>query len=87
MPGQKLAPCPDYKILIIKPPKSVDFKMTVNTTSKNIDPGITFKPCEESSHLAFGPQTIMPNEEQMIMSNQEMGDYLKGVLLMSGKKK
>jgi hypothetical protein len=85
IPGQD-RPCPDYKIIIITPPGDVDFKMTVNTPAKNIDPGIDFKPCTESNQLAFAPQMISPNQEQ-IMSNQGTRDYLKGILLMSGRKK
>jgi hypothetical protein len=86
VPGQD-KPCPDYKIIIITPPGDVDFKMTVNTPAKNIDPGIVFKPCTESNQLAFAPQMILPNQKQVIMSDQEMSDYLKGILLLSGKKK
>jgi hypothetical protein len=54
------ASCPDYKIVIITPPKDVDFKMNLLTPSKNIDPGIVFKPCGGSGQLSFAPQTIMP---------------------------
>lgn len=79
MPGQNLTPCPDYKIVIITPPKDVDFKMQVSTPAKNMDRGIIFKPCTESNQLAFGPKIIMPN--------QEMSDYLKGILTLSRKKK
>ena len=87
IPGQNLTPCPDYKIIIVTPPKDVDFKMTVNTPAKNMDPGIIFKPCTESNQLAFGPQMNLLNQEKVIRSNQETSDYLKGLLLLSGKKK
>jgi len=59
-PAPNQASCPDYKIVIITPPKDVDFKMTLLTPSKNIDPGIVFKPCGGSDQLSFAPQTIMP---------------------------
>ena len=74
-------------MIIVTPPKGVAFKMTVNTSSKNMDPGIIFKPCVESKQIARAPQVIMSTQDQVIMSNQEMSDYLKGILLLSGKKK
>jgi hypothetical protein len=54
------APCPDYEIVIVTLSRDVDFKMKLLTPSKNIDPGIVFKPCGGSDQLSFAPQTIMP---------------------------
>ena len=87
IPGQGLTPCPDYKIVIVTPPKDVDFKMQVNTPSKGIDPGIIFKPCEESGQLASAPQVVVPNQEQIITLDQETKDFLKRRLSMSNKNK
>jgi hypothetical protein len=87
IPGQSMTPCPDYKIVIITPSKDVDFKMEVNTPSKSIDPGIIFKPCEESGQLAFAPQVVKPNQEQTITLDQETKDFLKRRLSVSNKNK
>lgn len=77
------APCPDYKIGIITPPKDVDFKMRVTTPSKNLDPGIIFKPCEFSSQLSLTPQLVRPNSEIQFLNgpSQEIRDFLKGQLI------
>src|ERR1700694_2111830 len=62
IPGENQGSCPDYKIGIITPPKDVDFKMKLLTPSENIDPGIIFKLCGESSHLSSAPQISMPQQ-------------------------
>jgi hypothetical protein len=75
------APCPDYKMIIITPPKDVDFKMRVNTPSKNMDPGIVSKICKEEHPLAFAPQFVMP--DGFSTGNDFMTGH--GDIIISGK--
>lgn len=89
MPGQNLTPCPDYKIVVITPPNNSDFKMVTTPPSKNLDPGIIFKPCELPSHLALAPQLVRPHPEIQFLNgpNQKLRELLKGQLVISDKNK
>ena len=56
--------CSKYKIVIITPPKDVDFKMTPNFPSSTIDQAIVFNPCEELSELPFVFKAVDPQKKK-----------------------
>jgi hypothetical protein len=56
--------CSKYKIIIITPPKDVDFKMTLILPSSTIDQVMVFNPCEEVTELPPAFKTIDPQEKK-----------------------
>ncbi len=58
--------CSNYKMVIVSPPKDVDFKLIIIVPPKDFDLGMVFSPYQQPDAISTPPRVFNPDSDQKV---------------------